>query len=100
MGILEICGKEEVEAAPEHLMGTRARTDLTEDPSMWVGKAAGWKEDRAPKRKESERRAAGLAEEVVDREERISLPLAYCFMGYYQSKQRKKNTETVKTFPN
>lgn len=41
MGTLEICGNEEVEAAPEHLMGTRARTDLTEDPSTWVGKAAG-----------------------------------------------------------
>lgn len=31
---------------------------------------------------------------------KISLLLAYCFMGYYESKERKKNTETIKCFPN
>lgn len=42
VGLLQICGKEEVEAAPEHSMGMRARADVTKDPSVYVGGEGSW----------------------------------------------------------
>lgn len=56
-----------MEAAPEQFMGARARMDVTEEPSVYVGgKGAGGKHERVPDRKESVGR---LVQEVVNREE-------------------------------
>lgn len=64
--LLEMCGKEkEVEVVTERLLCMRARTDMTEFPSTrQVGKASGSKWEKAPNRKESERRAGRLVEAV------------------------------------